>query len=73
MLLALATDNTRTGVAAQHARTLCAVWRHRHHKPSLVEVWVDQAERRMWFLNATLDLRQDWRQANAATQQFSTK
>ena len=55
MLSALATDNAQLLVSLRHSHKLCA-----HHNDvattSLIEVWIDQTERRLWFLNATLNV-----------------
>ena len=54
MLSALVTDNAQLLASLRHSHELCG-----NHDDvattSLIEVWIDQTERRLWFLNATLD------------------
>ena len=53
MLSQLAGDNAQVLAALRNSHDLCA----RHNDvatTSLIEVWIDQTERRVWFLNATL-------------------
>lgn len=54
MLSALATDNAQLLASLRGSHELCS----RHHDvatTSVIEIWIDQTERRLWFLNATLD------------------
>ena len=55
MLSALATDNAQLLVSLRHSHKLCA-----HHNDvattSLIEVWIDQTERRFWFLSETVNV-----------------
>jgi starvation-inducible DNA-binding protein len=53
MLESLEADNAQLLSFLRSSRDLCA----RHNDvatTSLIEVWIDQTERRLWFLNATL-------------------
>jgi starvation-inducible DNA-binding protein len=63
MLSALATDNAQLLASFRHSHELCA-----HHNDvattSLIEVWIDQTEGRLWFLNATLNVDQGDRDAS---------
>jgi starvation-inducible DNA-binding protein len=71
MLLALAEDNARLLECLRSTHELCARCGD-IGTASLVEIWIDQAERRIWFLNATLDLGQE-SQGHAAMPQITTK
>jgi starvation-inducible DNA-binding protein len=63
MLSALATDNAQLLASLRHSHELCA-----HHNDvastSLIEVWIDQTERRLWFLYETLNVDQGYRGAS---------
>ena len=71
MLFALAEDNARMLECLRRTHELCERYGD-IGTASLVEVWIDQAERRIWFLNATLDLGHEG-QTHAAIRQFATK
>ena len=62
MLSVLVTDNAQLVVSLRRSHELCV-----HHNDvattSLIEVWIDQTERRLWFLNATLNVDQGYRGA----------
>ena len=56
MLSSLAMDNAQLLTSLRSSHELCA----RNNDvatTSLIEIWIDQAERRLWFLNATLDTK----------------
>ena len=63
MLSALAADNTQLLACLRRSHELCT-----HNKDvattSLIEVWIDQTERRVWFLNATLASNQTYTAAS---------
>jgi starvation-inducible DNA-binding protein len=54
MLSILVTDNSQLLTSLRRSHELCE-----RHKvvatTSMIEVWIDQTERRIWFLNATLE------------------
>jgi len=53
MLAELCNDNRHLAVSLRSANEICA----RHHDvatTSLIETWIDQTERRTWFLAATV-------------------
>jgi starvation-inducible DNA-binding protein len=57
MFSILAADNSQLLASLRHSHELCA----QHNDvatTSMIEVWIDQTERRVWFLNATLEADQ---------------
>jgi starvation-inducible DNA-binding protein len=53
MLLELRDDNTHLAVFLREAHELCAKYND-VATTSLIELWIDQAERRVWFLTETI-------------------
>ena len=54
MLAILAADNSQLLTSLRHSHELCG----QHNDvatTSMIEIWIDQTERRVWFLNATLE------------------
>lgn len=63
MLSALATNNAQLLACLRHSHALCAD-HNDGATTSLIEVWIDQTERRVWFLNATLGSHQTYTAAS---------
>jgi len=57
MLSILASDNSQLLANLRRSHELCD-----HHNDSattsMIEIWIDQTERRVWFLNSTLEADQ---------------
>jgi starvation-inducible DNA-binding protein len=63
MLSVLAADNGQLLASLRHSHEVCARCND-VATTSLIEVWIDQTERRVWFLNATLSRDQAYSATN---------